>query len=215
MSKKAIVIGATGLVGSELIKLLCDNETISQVVVLARRPIAIKHAKIISHIIDFENLAANKQLFNGDMLFSCLGTTKKQAKTISAQRRVDLDYQLLAAKMAASNNVSHYLLVSSSGANSGSLSPYLKMKGELEEHVKQLPFQKISILQPSLLTGVRHTSRPLEDLGTKILPFLCKLPWLKRYTPITGKQVAEKLVHICQTQTENIATYSLDELFNV
>ncbi|MDE3272523.1 NAD-dependent epimerase/dehydratase family protein [Pseudoalteromonas sp. G4] len=214
MSKKAIVIGATGLVGNELVKLLCKTNDISEVVVIARRELVFNHAKLKCHIVDFEKLAEHSHLFKGDVLFSCLGTTKKKAKTIEAQRRVDLNYQYLIAEMAANNNIQDYLLVSSSGANSNSRSPYLKMKGELEEKVKALCFKRISILQPSLLLGKRQEFRIIETLASVILPTLCKLPWLKRYRPISGQQVAHKLLDVYQNQTEHQAIYTLDELFN-
>lgn len=214
MSKKAIVIGATGLVGNELVKLLCQTTEVSEVVVIARRKLAYNHDKLKCHIVDFEKLVEHSYLFQGDVLFSCLGTTKKQAKTIEAQRKVDLNYQYLIAEMAANNNIQDYLLVSSSGANNKSRSPYLRMKGDLEEKVRALSFERISILQPSLLLGKRQEFRIMETLASAILPILCKLPLLKRYRPISGQQVAHKLLDVYQNQTEHQATYTLDELFD-
>ena len=115
---------------------------------------------------------------------------------------VDFDYQLQAAKIAKQNDVSHYLLVSSSGAHSRSVSPYLRMKGELEQEVRRLAFNRTTILQPSLLLGERVEKRLVEGVAGVILPSLCKLPGLTKYRPIHGADVAKKLVQ------ESVATHS-------
>lgn len=213
MNKTAIVIGATGLVGSALVALLAEAVHINRVVVITRRAVVYKAEKIESHVIDFEDLNDNSHLFAGDILFSCLGTTVKQAGSITAQRKVDLDYQYTAARLAYEQNVSHYMLVSSSGANSKSLSPYLKMKGELETKVQNLAFEYTSIIQPSLLLGNRGDSRIAESLGSKVLPIVCRLPGLKRYRPIHGVQVAEKMVSISQAPKSGFQRISLDDVF--
>ena len=146
-------------------------------------------------------------------MFSCLGTTKKQAGSIEAQRVVDYDYQWQAAQLAAANGVKHYLLVSSSGANSGSKSAYMKMKGELESAVVQLGFERVSIFQPSLLVGEREDIRIGEKIGSSLLPALCKLPGLSKYRPIKGAQVAAKMVRVSNTDGAGVSRYVLDEIF--
>ncbi|ASM55408.1 hypothetical protein PNIG_a3525 [Pseudoalteromonas nigrifaciens] len=215
MTKTAVIIGATGLVGNELLKKLLQSAYFSNVIALSRRALSIRHPKLVNHIIEFDELTQYAALFKGDVFFSCLGTTKKQAGSIAAQRRVDFDYQFIAAQLAASNGVQHYCLVSSSGANAHSTSPYLKMKGQLEEQVKQLPFARISIFQPSLLLGNRKQFRVAEKIGSVILPIITRLPLLKRYKPITGEQVAQKMLVVSCAQQSNLAYYVLDELFNL
>jgi uncharacterized protein YbjT (DUF2867 family) len=165
-------------------------------------------------VVDFECLEEYRDAFEGDILFSCLGTTLKQAGSMTAQRRVDVDYQLRAAELAAEQGVSDYVLVSSSGANAKSLSPYLKMKGELEEAVKALSFKHITILQPSLLLGERPDLRSAEKLGSLILPMLCKLPGLGRYKPIHGSQVATKMIEM-GFQSKSLQTLTLDDVFPI
>ncbi|MCX7552249.1 NAD-dependent epimerase/dehydratase family protein [Marinicella sp. S1101] len=211
--KKAIVLGATGLVGSKLIEHLAKEPTIEKVVAVTRRPVAYESEKIINAVVDFDGLEKHRDLFNGDVLFSCLGTTLKQAGSIAAQRVVDFDYQYIVAKMAADNQVNHYLLVSSSGANANSKSPYLKMKGELEDAISSLPFKRISILQPSLLIGERESFRLAETVGSWVLPVVCKLPGLKKYRPISGDQVAEKMVTLGLSAGQSREVYRLDEVF--
>lgn len=213
MTKTAVVIGSTGLVGSALVEQLIASDLVDQIITLTRRPDPRESSKVSNHVVDFEQLSDYEALFAGDLLFSCLGTTIKQAGSIQAQRRVDLDYQYEAARLAAKQGVSHYLLVSSSGANARSPSPYMKMKGELEEKVKDLAFTHISILQPSLLLGEREQMRMAENIGSLILPALCKLPGLSRYTPIRGSEVAQKMLEVAASPSEKITTFTLDEVF--
>ena len=215
MKKVALVIGSTGLVGKSLVDQLVAAEEISQVITLTRRPIKYISAKVVNHVVDFEQLEQYTSHFQADLMFSCLGTTLKQAGSIEAQRKVDFEYQLKAAELAAKKGFSHYLLVSSSGANDQSRSAYLKMKGELEKRIKLLNFERISIFQPSLLMGERKEFRLAEKLGSWLLPSLCLIPGLRRYRPITGKQVATKMYLVSSQSGPKLALYRLDELFEL
>ena len=111
MMKTAIVLGATGLVGRNLVEQLSKHAQISQVIAVTRRPVEYQSAKVVNQVVDFEKLHEYESIFKADFLFSCLGTTVKQAGSIAAQRVVDMDYQLQVAKMAAKNKVGHYLLL--------------------------------------------------------------------------------------------------------
>lgn len=214
MNKTAIVIGATGLIGSHLVEQLVSAAHITKVITLTRRPVSYKSDKVINHVVDFAQLELHTNLFKADILFSCLGTTKKAAGSIDAQRKVDFNYQFHAAQLAAKNGIEHYLVVSSSGANANSHSAYLKMKGELEQAVAKLNFKSISIIQPSLLLGKRDDDfRFGEKLGSILLPVLCKLPGLKKFRPINGKQVAIKMCNISAQPAQGLKYYKLDELF--
>jgi uncharacterized protein YbjT (DUF2867 family) len=213
MAKTAVIIGSTGLVGCQLLQRLLACPRYSKVVSLSRRHLDLSHPKLISHVIDFENLTHYVELFKGDVFFSCLGTTLKQAGSVAAQRKVDFEYQFICAQMAANNGIPHYCLVSSSGANAHSMSRYLKIKGELEQQVKQLGFSRLSVLQPSLLVGERSELRVAEKIAALVLPWITQCGRLKRYKPITGEQVAEKMLMVSLKQQQSIAYYTLDELF--
>jgi uncharacterized protein YbjT (DUF2867 family) len=215
MDKTAIVLGATGLVGRTLVDQLASAKHIETVITLTRRSAAHPSPKVFNHVVDFNQLEKYVSLFQGDFLFSCLGTTLRQAGSIEAQRQVDVDYQFQAARIAASNGVTHYLLVSSSGANASSNNAYLKMKGELEQQVQSLPFSRISIFQPSLLLGQRTESRFGETIGSLLLPILCLIPGLRRFRPIKAEQVAAKLVHVSDKKGQGIEWFKLDELFAI
>lgn len=212
-NKTAIVIGATGLVGSSLVDLLADAEHVDQVITLTRNAVKHRSPKVVNHVVDFECLGDYSPLFNADLFFSCLGTTKKQVGSIAAQRKVDLDYQFEAAQLAAQSGVSHYLLVSASSANEQSKNAYLQMKGELEKRVVELPFKRISIFQPSLLLGNRKEFRLGEELGRYLLPLLCLIPGLRKYRPIKGEQVAAKMLSVSRQVGPPLEWFCLDEIF--
>lgn len=212
--KKAIVVGATGLVGRHLIDLLAESNQISEVVAITRRPVEYQSNKVTNAVVDFDQLDKYDELFTGDILCSALGTTAKKAGTYENQRRVDYDYQLKIAEMATANGVSHYLLVSSAGANSKSSNGYSRMKGELDEKVITLGFPRISIFKPSLLLGERPESRFLEGLGSIVLPALCRLPGLKKYRPIQGAEVARKMLQIAESDGTGIEEFQYDEVFS-
>lgn len=222
MGQTATIIGATGVVGRALVEQLSCDTGIDSVIAITRRPIDYSSNKVINHVVSFDLLAQCSASFDSDILLSCLGTTLKQAGSIEQQRVVDVDYQYQAAKLALTNGVKHYLLVSSSGASLDSSSAYLKMKAELEAKVTELGFERISIIQPSLLLGERQDFRLAEKIGASLLPLLCRLPLLRKYRPITGKQVAVKM---CQIALQPLASegaahkkqvnyYRLDELFS-
>lgn len=211
--KTAIVIGATGLIGKSLVEQLAARPDISKVIALTRRAISYEHPNIKNHIVDFANLEQFSEVFKGDMLFSCLGTTKKQAGSIAAQKVVDVDYQLKAAELAAQNGVAEYFLVSSSGANSQSKNAYLQMKGELEDKITQLKFKRIAIFQPSLLLGARDGFRLGEKIASWVLPALCSLPLLKRFKPIYGHQVATKMCQVSALNETGIQRFTLNGCF--
>jgi uncharacterized protein YbjT (DUF2867 family) len=208
--KKAIVIGATGMVGAQLIKLLVENEEFNEIVSLVRRESGFNHPKLKEQIIDFEKPESWSKLITGDVLFSTLGTTIARAKTKDAQFKVDFTYQFKVAEMAAKNGVSRYVLVSSSGANSKSGNFYLNMKGKLEDAVQSLPFEVISILRPGQLDGNREENRTGEKIALSVMYGLNKLGLFRRYKPIQAVQVAQVMINAAQ-KTQS-ASYSLDEV---
>ena len=211
--KKAIVIGATGMVGSQLIQLLIENKEYSEIVSLVRRESGVKDPKLKEYIINFDEPEKWSNYVTGDVLFSALGTTIGQAKTKAAQYKVDVTYQLTVAQIAAKNGIPLYVLISAAGANPKSNNFYLKMKGELEKSIHTLPFETISILRPGLLAGNRIQNRPTEKISFIILNALNKLGLFKRYRPIQASLVAEAMDKASK-QTES-ATYTLDEVFKL
>ncbi|HLP05854.1 MAG TPA: NAD-dependent epimerase/dehydratase family protein, partial [Paludibacter sp.] len=130
--KKAIVIGSTGLVGSQLVQLLLQHAGYSEIISLARRESGVKHPKLTEFIVDFDKPDTWSDKVHGDVLFSAMGTTIAKAKTRAEQYKVDFSYQFNTAEIAARNGVPSYVLVSAAGANPKSPIFYSNMKGKLE-----------------------------------------------------------------------------------
>lgn len=194
MSKRAILIGATGLVGSHILQLLLNDNRYDSVIVLHRRSTGVSHSKLSEHIIDFDDPESWKGLVIGDHLFSALGTTIKKAGSKEAQYKIDFTYQYEVAKAASKNNVQGYALVSSLGADSNSGSFYPRIKGELDEAVQNLDFEDRLIVRPSFLDGDRNEFRLGERIGIAVAKIVCKLPGLKKYHPIKAETVAKATI---------------------
>ena len=211
----ALVIGATGATGSELVnKLLIDDE-FSHVTIFVRTAPNIKHEKLKIHEIDFKDLEKYKDKIKGDILFSALGTTKKDAGGKDQQYEIDYTYQYKFAKIAAENEVAIYSLVSSVGANAKSSFFYPKIKGSLEEAVKKLNFQKIDIFQPPMLIRQPDLMRDGEKSGIKILNRLNKIGILKSQKPLSVEALAEKMLKMAKTPSkEKTTTYLPKDLFS-
>jgi uncharacterized protein YbjT (DUF2867 family) len=216
MNKTAIIIGATGLVGNHLLQLLLEDENFSCVKIFVRRKTGIENPKLKEFVIDFNDIEHYSADITGDVLFSCLGTTLKQAGSKEAQYKVDYTYQYTFADLASKNGVQHYLLVSSTGADATSAFFYSKIKGELEQSIKQMPFEKIVIVQPSVLKGERNENRIGEKIGAAIIDGLSKIiPPLKKYRSIKGAKVSHALVRFYKLENrQKCQVYKLDELFN-
>ena len=211
--KTAIVIGATGLVGSALVDQLLADDRFAEVHIFVRRPTGRQHNKLREHVINFEDLAQWQGMVKGDVLFSALGTTLKKAGSKEAQFQIDYTYQLHFARAAARNGVSSYVLVSSAGASNRSRIFYSRMKGELEEEIKKLPFNQIYILQPGILEGQREESRPGEKAGVAIMSVLKHVPGLKKYRPIPAETVARAMVRCFFDKQGKQHVYTLEGVF--
>lgn len=195
MGKTALVIGATGLVGEQLILQLLDHPEFDKVVVFGRRKTGLNHPRLEEILIDFDQPESWAERVKGDVVFSSLGTTIKTAKTKENQYRVDFTYQYEFAKAASQNGVSAYVLVSSLGADSKSLVFYSRMKGELDEAVAKLPFRKTIIVRPSILDGNRKEKRPAEKVSLAIMRFFSKII-LKKYRPTPVDLLADKMIKL-------------------
>ena len=215
--KTAIVIGATGLIGKLLVnKLLADNKY-HTVKVFARKSYGINHPKLEERIVDFDEIEKWRSDIFGDELFSAMGTTIRKAKSPTVQYKVDVTYQFEFAKAASENGVKNYFLVSSAGANAKSKFFYMRIKGELEEKVKLLNFNKIKIFRPSLLLGERPEKRFGEKAAERILKIVVPIfPFLKNQRPIEGEKVARAMIASAnQTDNHKIRIYELDEIFEL
>ena len=213
--KTALVIGATGLVGKQLVQQLLADERFSKVIVFGRRNLGIANTKLEEHLIGFDKTETWQPLVKGDVFFSTLGTTLKQAGGQNGQYKVDYHYQYKFAEAASQNGVPAYVLVSSSGANKDSMIFYSRMKGTLEENVKKLDFKSISIIQPGLLHGDRQESRTGEEVAYKVMHFFDKLGIAGKYKPYEDKVVAQAMINAGIAAQPGVRTYTLGEIFRL
>lgn len=192
---KAIVIGATGAVGKELVRALLDDARYTEVAVFVRRDPGVTHPKLTAHVINFEQPDTWRALVTGDVLFSALGTSLKQAGSKEAQRRIDYDYQYMFAEAAHANGVPHLVLLSSLGADSRSSIFYLRLKGELDDAVQRLGFDTVHIVRPPSL--IRPEAKRLgETAVVKILQGLNAVGIAKNLAPMSVDTVARCMMEI-------------------
>jgi uncharacterized protein YbjT (DUF2867 family) len=213
MKRTALVIGATGLVGSHLVEQLLTDQRFSEVKIFSRRNIGQYHPKLKEYIIDFDAPSDWAHLVQGDVLFSALGTTLKTAGSKEAQYGIDHTYQYNFAVAASNNHVPVYVLVSAAMADEKSRIFYSRMKGELERDVKKLPFRSIQILQPGILVGDRKEKRTGESWGIKIFRFLNSMGIARKQKPIHAAIVAKAMINLSFKDNVSLGTYSLLEVF--
>lgn len=211
MGKTALVIGATGLVGEQLVLLLLDHPEFEKVVVFGRRKSGLNHPKLEETLIDFDQPESWKHLVKGDVVFSSLGTTIKTAKTKENQYQVDYNYQYEFAKAALQNGVPVYILVSSMGADSKSSVFYSRIKGELDEAVAKFPFQKMVIVRPSILDGNRKERRPMEKISLAIMRGLTKII-LRKYRPTPVDVLASQMIRLSLDEEHGFRIIEANEI---
>jgi uncharacterized protein YbjT (DUF2867 family) len=218
MDKTAIILGATGLTGEQVLEKLLADDYFARIRILVRKPYSQKHPRLEVHQVNFQDPASWQSLMQGETLFSCLGTTMKQVKgDKDLYRRIDFELPYQAARMAAANGVQKLLVISALGADSHSKVFYLKLKGELESALGQLPFRSIHIFRPSFLTGNRAESRPLERIMLLIYPLLRPLlvgHW-KKYRTIGSDILAEAMVKLAKSPRIGKFVYDSDEIGSV
>ncbi|RZK71782.1 MAG: oxidoreductase [Pedobacter sp.] len=217
MCKKAIVVGASGLIGSELLKVLLADDQYDRVVALVRKPLQLVHTKLDQIAIDFDKLNEYAHLIDGDVLFCALGSTKKKTPDLVDYRKIDHDYPLHLARIAVDQGIKQYHLISSIGANKDSSNFYTKMKGETEEDIKASGLEGLIIYRPSLLTGDRKEKRFAEGLMQSISKLINPLlvGSIKKYRSIEAKTVAVAMVKLSKTEIKGIYVYESDDIVKV
>ncbi len=204
--RRALLVGATGLVGSCLLQRLLDETTYSSVTVWARRPLALRGPGLKVETFDFERLASHK--VEAEHVFCCLGTTMKQARSQQAFRRVDYDYPLALAQAAKRGGATRLLVVSALGANPASRIFYNRVKGEMEAAVAAAGVPRTVFFRPSLLTGRRDEFRLGERVGHLAGLVLGSL--LGKYRPIEADLVAAAMIKAALGSTPSGAIESED-----
>ncbi|UBM60247.1 oxidoreductase [Marinilongibacter aquaticus] len=191
MPKTALIAGASGLVGSHLLKKLLASEDYEKVVSIGRRKTGLNHAKLTELEVDFDKLET--YAFRADQYFCCLGTTIKNAGSKENFRKVDFAYPLHLAQIAEKNEAELFAVVTAMGADPFSSFFYNRVKGQLEEKLKSIRLENIGVFRPAMLLGERKESRTGEAVG-KVLVKLLDILIPKNYKGIPAENVAEAMI---------------------
>lgn len=214
MELKAIILGASGLVGGSLLQQLLADRHYTAVQILVRHPLPLQHPKLKQLVVDFDQLSRYTHEIQGDVVFCCLGTTSKKTPDREQYRKVDYQYPLDVAWIAHTNGATQYHLISSMGADIHSSIFYSKLKGEVERDLKAIPFKTIHIYRPSLLVGDRKESRFGEGLMSGFMRIINPLlvGSLSKYRSIEASTVARAMLLQSLTEKKEIYTHFSDEI---
>ena len=210
----ALLLGATGLVGGHLLEGLAHDDRRARLTTLGRRRMATVSDTHMHHVVDFDDLDAAAELCAVDAVFCALGTTIRQAGSKAAFRRVDHDYPVEIGRLAHARGATHYLLVSSLGANAASRLFYPRIKGQVEESLADVGFDSLSIFRPSQLAGDRAERRPMETVAQTVLQAATPLlvgP-LRRYRLSPAETVAQAMITISFAPRLGTGVYEAEAL---
>ncbi|MBX4271384.1 NAD-dependent epimerase/dehydratase family protein [Clostridium estertheticum] len=208
--KTALVVGATGLVGGNLVNMLLEAPEYEKVIVWVRKSTVINNKKLEEKIINFELLDTYKLEDTVNHIFCCLGTTIKKAKSKEAFKKVDLEYVVSLAMKAKKNDVSQFLVISAMGSDVKSAVFYNKVKGQMENELSNLGLRGLKIFRPSLLLGDRTEFRFGEkaaEVVSKCIPFIFNGA-LKKYKPVYGNTVAKAMYKVAIEEKSGIEAFN-------
>jgi len=209
MPYSVILVGSSGLIGSNLLSELIQSEAISEILLLVRRSTDVSSSKVKELIVNFEKPNSYSIDIQADIIYSCLGTTKSETPNSSLYRQIDLEYPLNLAKLGQKNGVSQFHIISSLGADAGSSNSYLKLKGELEQELKKLSISSLHIYQPSFLIGERKKDRLADKIMKPVFRLIDPLligP-LKKYRSIKAADVARVMLNQSIKDLKGTFTY--------
>ena len=215
-NKQALLIGASGLIGSQLLEFLLKNKDYSSVTAPTRRPLAAVSEQQRNIIVNFEDLSLlREKVPPGTVIFCCIGTTMKNMKgDKAAYRKIDFDIPVGLAKLGIEKGYKQFILVSAVGADSHSSNFYLRLKGEVEDAIGKLPFEAIHIFRPSILIGKRKDRRLGEGIAQIIgisFSFLFTGKWSK-YKAIPSDEVAHAMMLAADSNKKGIIIHHYNEI---
>jgi len=214
MSKKAILIGATGLIGANLLEKLLASSNYTEVLVIARKKININNPKLKQLTINLDEMHLHTDEITGDDVFCCLGTTVKKTPNLELYKKIDYQYPLDLADIALKNGAKTYHLVSSVGADAKSKIFYTRTKGEVERALQAIPFQSLNIYRPSLLDGNRNEGRKGENVMIVVMRMINPIlvGGLRKYRSIKIEKVAAAMINQAGKESKGIHIYASDEI---
>ncbi|MCR8560970.1 NAD(P)H-binding protein [Mucilaginibacter sp. BJC16-A38] len=214
MSKKAIIAGASGLTGSSLLEILLHEPGYDEVLILVRKELPLQHPKLKQLVVDFDKLDSYAHEITGDVIFSCLGSTRKKTPDLKIYRKIDHDYPVQLAQIALKNKIGQFHLVSSMGADAGASNFYTKMKGETEDDLKKVGLPSLQIYRPAFIKGDRKEHRSMEGTLTVVMKLLDHLliGSLKKYRSISAPTIARAMFNQSLKNTPGVHTYLSDKI---
>jgi uncharacterized protein YbjT (DUF2867 family) len=214
MSRTALVAGASGLVGGEVVRLLLADDAYDRVTMFVRKELPLAHRKLTQRVVAFDRLEEVSDFPRVNDVFCCLGTTLRLAGSQKAFRKVDFTYVVALARVASRNRAGHFLVVTALGADPQSRIFYNRVKGEVEQAVRREAFDSLSIFRPSLLVGERAERRPGERVAVLLSPLIswAMVGPLRRYRPIPAATVARAMVRIAREAPRGVHVYPSDEI---
>ncbi len=211
---KALVLGATGAIGKDLVSQLLQDEAFDRVDIFVRREVPASSDKLVVHVVDFDHPEQWAGELTGDVLFSTLGTTIRAAGSQPAQWKVDYTYQLQAAQSARKNGVPVYALVSSVGADAKSMIFYSKMKGALDRDVQALGFEGCFILRPPSLIR-KGSDRLGEKIGVVALRAFNAIGLMRNFTPMPTEAVAAAMIRLAKSGRKGTGIFTSQEILSI
>ncbi len=211
---KALIIGATGATGKDLVDVLLKDSEYSKVVIFVRRSSGLTHPKLVEVITDFDKLEDVQNQINGDVWFSCLGTTLKAAGSKENQWKIDYEIPMKFGVLAKRNGVACVVLLSAYGASTTSNVFYSKMKGQLKTDLTNLSFLRCIIFKPGLLLR-ENTDRVGERVSAILLKFANSLGLFRKFRPLPTSTLSEQLAKAPKVLTGVVDIVELDEIFRL
>ena len=207
--KTALIVGATGLTGTALTSLLIKENYYDKVIIVVRKPVALEHPRLEQIVCDFEHLPEG--IMAADDYFCCLGTTMKKAGSKAAFEKVDYEYPLKFAQIAKQHGAAQFIIITAIASDSHSKIYYSRVKGRVEEALKDLNFSNLVILRPSFLFGDRKELRIGEKLGIWLARLLEPLiP--RRYRGVEATTVAAAMSEIAKKGLRGVQIIESEEI---
>lgn len=187
-----LLVGATGLVGREVLRLALADPRVTHLTAPTRRPLAT-HSRLTNPLVDFDALPPDALWWQADAVICTLGSTIRKAGSQQAFRRIDHDYPLAVARLARAHGARSFALTSSTRADPRSGNFYLRTKGDLERDLDACGFPSLTLVRPSLIGGHRDESRPAERLAMLLMTaFRPIIP--RRYRMVSAERIARALL---------------------
>lgn len=214
MAKRAIITGASGLIGSKLLNLLLESSEYDSVISLGRKRQQKRHPQLTQELVDFSEPETYLSFLHGDVLFCCLGTTRKETPNKEDYYKIDHDYPVDLAKAAVKNGVKEFHFISAIGADPSASNFYLKTKGEAERDLKNVGLPALHIYEPSLLTGRKRKRRWGERIATVVMALINSLLIgdLKKYQSIDSATVARAMFNQSLKDKKGVFIYTSDRI---